>query len=211
MTINSKDENNKFDPKTTAILIIDPQNDFLSEGGAVWDLVGDEVKKYDVVNKLKKIKQIGEEYGLSIFYSPHYYTEEEYNSWTHINFVDKVMFDRKMFLKGTWGAEFHPDLQPGNNTIVLSPHKGLSNFQTGDINVQLRQRNIQTLIIAGMSANLCVESHVRDAAEYAFDTIIVKDATAGAGESATEAAMVNFEFLASEVLTTDEIMKRLKQ
>ena len=211
MTINNKDENNKFDSKTTAILIIDPQNDFLSEGGAVWDLVGNEVQKYDVVNKLKKIKQIGEESGLSIFYSPHYYTEEEYNNWTHINFVDKVMFDRKMFLKGTWGAEFHHDLQPDNNTIVLSPHKGLSNFQTGDINVQLRQRNIQTLIIAGMSANLCVESHVRDAAEYAFDTIVVKDATAGAGVSATEAAMVNFGFLASEVLTTDEIMKRLKK
>ena len=85
------------------------------------------------------------------------------------------MFDRKMFLRGSWGSEFHPDLQPDDNTIVLSPHKGLSNFQTGDINVQLRQRNIKTLIIAGMSANLCVESHVRDAAEHAFDTIVVKD------------------------------------
>lgn len=210
MTIDDENKNTKIDAKTTAILIIDPQNDFLSQGGAVWDLVGDEVKKNDVVNKLKKIKEIAKESGITVFYSPHYYTEEEYKNWTHINFVDKVMFDRKMFLRGSWGSEFHPDLQPDDNTIVLSPHKGLSNFQTGDINVQLRQRNIKTLIIAGMSANLCVESHVRDAAEHAFDTIVVKDATAGPGDKATEAAIVNFGFLASEVLTTEELFTRIK-
>lgn len=210
MTIDDENKNTKIDSKTSAILIIDPQNDFLSQGGAVWDLVGDEVKKNDVVNKLKKIKEIAKESGITVFYSPHYYTEEEYKNWTHINFVDKVMFDRKMFLRGSWGSEFHPDLQPDDNTIVLSPHKGLSNFQTGDINVQLRQRNIKTLIIAGMSANLCVESHVRDAAEHAFDTIVVKDATAGPGDKATEAAIVNFGFLASEVLTTEELFTRIK-
>jgi len=210
MTIDDENKNTKIDSKTSAILIIDPQNDFLSQGGAVWDLVGDQVKKNDVVNKLKKIKEIAKESGITVFYSPHYYTEEEYKNWTHINFVDKVMFDRKMFLRGSWGSEFHPDLQPDDNTIVLSPHKGLSNFQTGDINVQLRQRNIKTLIIAGMSANLCVESHVRDAAEHAFDTIVVKDATAGPGDKATEAAIVNFGFLASEVLTTEELFTRIK-
>jgi nicotinamidase-related amidase len=210
MTIDVENKNTKIDSKTSAILIIDPQNDFLSQGGAVWDLVGDEVKKNDVVNKLKKIKEIAKESGITVFYSPHYYTEEEYKNWTHINFVDKVMFDRKMFLRGSWGSEFHPDLQPDDNTIVLSPHKGLSNFQTGDINVQLRQRNIKTLIIAGMSANLCVESHVRDAAEHAFDTIVVKDATAGPGDKATEAAIVNFGFLASEVLTTEDLFTRIK-
>lgn len=99
---------------------------------------------YDKTIKNKN-KEIAKESGITVFYSPHYYTEEEYKNWTHINFVDKVMFNRNMFLRGRWGSEFHPDLQPDDNTIVLSPHKGLSNFQTGDINVQLRQRNIKTL------------------------------------------------------------------
>ena len=116
-----------------------------------------------------------------------------------------------MFNKGTWGADFHSDLKPDENTIILSPHKGLSNFATGDINTQLRQRNIKTLIIAGMSANLCVESHVRDAAENAFDVITVKDATAGAGEDATHAAYTNFGFLTDEVVTADEIVSRLRE
>ena len=208
MTQNKKP---KIDLASTAILIIDPQNDFLSEGGAVWDLVGAEVKKYKVVEKLQALRQIANEVKMPVFYSPHYYTEDEYKNWKHLNFVDKVMFERKMFNKGTWGADFHSDLKPDENTIILSPHKGLSNFATGDINTQLRQRNIKTLIIAGMSANLCVESHVRDAAENAFDIITVKDATAGAGEDATHAAHTNFEFLSDEVVTADEIVSRLRE
>ena len=92
----------------------------------------------------------------------------------------------------------------------MSPHKGLSNFATGDINMQLRQRNIKTLIIAGMAANLCVESHVRDAAEHAFDVITVKDATAGPGEDSTKAAQTNFEFLSEKSVTTDEIIEMLQ-
>ncbi len=116
-----------------------------------------------------------------------------------------------MFQKGKWGAEFHSELKPDENTIILSPHKGLSNFATGDINVQLRQRNIQTLIIAGMSVNLCVESHVRDAAENAFDVITIKDATAGSGEAATQATLTNFEFLSDKVRTTDEVVTVLKK
>lgn len=204
-------EQNELDQKSTAILIVDPQNDFLSEGGAVWDLVGSEVQKYKVVEKLKQLIKVAKEVGIPVFYSPHYYSENEYQTWKHLNFVDKVMFERKMFNKGTWGAEFHPELTPDENTFVFSPHKGLSNFVTGDINTQLRQRDIKTLIIAGMSANLCVESHVRDAAECAFNVISVKDATAGAGEAATQAAHTNFGFLSDEVVTTAEIVERLRK
>ena len=200
----------KLDLATTAVLIIDPQNDFLSEGGAVWDLVGKEVRKNNVVQKLQQLIQVAKSIRVPVIYSPHYYTDEEYQNWKHLNFVDKVMFERKMFQKDSWGAEFHPDLKPDEYTIILSPHKGLSNFATGDINVQLRQRNIQTLIVAGMSANLCVESHIRDAAENAFDVITIKDATAGPGEKATQAALTNFEFLSDKVLTTEEIISTLQ-
>ena len=204
-------ENAVIDTESTAILIIDPQNDFLSEGGAVWDLVGSEVQKNKVVTRLQKIIKTARNLKIPVVYSPHFYTEGEYKDWKHLNFVDRVMFERKMFYKGKWGAEFHPQLKPDKDTIVLSPHKGLSNFATGDINTQLRQRNIKTLIIAGMSANLCVESHVRDAAENAFDVITIKDATAGAGEAATQAALTNFEFLSDKVMTTDEIVNILKK
>jgi nicotinamidase-related amidase len=201
----------KFTLKDVALLIIDPQNDFLSDRGAVWDLVGKGVKETKVVEHLVKLRVRANEVGVPVVYSPHYYTDEEYKSWSHLNPIDKLMFERKMFRKGSWGAEFHPQLQPDENTIVLSPHKGLSNWWTGDINTQLRQRNIQNIILAGMSANLCVESHLRDAVEHGFDVIVVKDATTGPGSEATQAAYTNYGFIANEVVTTDEIVRRLKE
>ena len=186
---NNNTEIQKIDKSQTALVIVDPQNDFLSEGGAVWDLVGEDVVKNNVVENLVKLRNAATEAGIPIFYSPHYYTEYEYENWKHPNHIDEIMFDRKMFLKGTWGAEFHPDLQPDENTFVLSPHKGLSNFWTGDINIQLRQQDIQNIILAGMSSNLCVESHLRDAIENSYDVIAIKDATAGAGPDSTPAAL----------------------
>jgi nicotinamidase-related amidase len=201
----------KLDLKKTALVIVDPQNDFLSEGGVVWDLVGKGVTETKVVEHLIKLKKTAKEVGIPVFYSPHYYSDEEFKSWMHLNPIDKMMFDRKMFRKGTWGAEFHPHLQPDENTIVLAPHKALSNFWTGDIAIQLRQRNLQTIILGGMSANLCVESHLRDAIEHGFDVIVVKDATTGPGPDATKAAYTNYGFIANEVVTTDEIVRRLKE
>jgi nicotinamidase-related amidase len=201
----------KLDLTKTALLIVDPQNDFLSEGGVVWDLVGKGVKETQVVEHLVELKKTAKEVGIPVFYSPHYYSDEEFKNWTHLNPIDKLMFDRKMFQKGTWGAEFHSQLKPDENTIVLAPHKALSNFWTGDIAIQLRQRNLQSIILAGMSANLCVESHLRDAIEHGFDVMVVKDATTGPGIDATKAAYTNYGFIANEIVMTSDIVKRLKQ
>ena len=119
------------------------------------------------------------------------------------------MFSIDMFHEGTWGHEFHPDMIPDNNTVVMNPHKGLSNFWTGDAALQLRQYGVQTIILAGMSANLCVESHLRDAIENGFDVIVIADATAGAGPHSKKAALINYEFIAHEVTTTEDIIQRL--
>ena len=94
--------------------------------------VGRAIKETKVVEHLVQLKQTAKETGIPVFYSPHYYTENEFKSWKHLNLIDKIMFDRRMFSKGTWGADFHPELKADDNTFVLAPHKGLSNFWTGD-------------------------------------------------------------------------------
>ena len=195
----------------TAIFITDPQNDFLSEGGAAWPLVGEEVINDKVVEHQIALVAAAKEVGIPVFYSPHTYTEMDYANWKLLNPIDQIMFDIDMFHQGTWGHDFHPDLVPNDMTVVMNPHKGLSNFHAGDAKMQLRQYGIETLIMAGMSANLCVESHLRDAIENGFEVIVIADATAGAGPHAKNAALINFEFIANEVTTTDDIISRLQQ
>jgi nicotinamidase-related amidase len=200
----------KLDLATTAMFVTDPQNDFLSEKSPAWGLVGPTVIKNKVVEKEKTLKALAKKIGVPVFYSTHMYTPQDFANWKSLNGIDKIMFDIKMFEQGTWGHDYHPELKPDSNTIVMNPHKGLSNFWTGDAALQLRQYGIETIILYGMSANLCIESHARDAIENGFDVIIVADATAAAGDAAYEAALTNFEFLAHEVVTTDQIVKRLK-
>jgi nicotinamidase-related amidase len=201
----------EIDLATTAMFVTDPQNDFLSEGSPAWELVGPTVIKHKVVEKEKALKALAKELGVPVFYSTHMYTPKDFANWKSLNGIDKIMFDLKMFAQGTWGHEIHPELQPDSNTIVMNPHKGLSNFWTGDAAIQLRQYGIETVIMYGMSANMCIESHARDAIENGFDLIIVADATAAAGDAAYEAALTNYEFLAHEVVTANQVMKRLRE
>jgi nicotinamidase-related amidase len=201
----------EIDLSKTALFVTDPQNDFLSEGSPAWELVGPTVIKHQVVEKEKALKALAKEIGIPVFYSTHMYTPQDFANWKSLNGIDKIMFDLKMFAQGTWGHEIHPELLPDSNTIVMNPHKGLSNFWSGDAAIQLRQYGIETLIMYGMSANMCIESHARDAIENGFDLIIVADATAAAGDAAYEAALTNYEFLAHEVVTASQITKRLKE
>ncbi len=201
----------EIDLATTAMFVTDPQNDFLSKESPAWGLVGPTVIKHKVVEKEKRLKALAKDLGIPVFYSTHMYTQKEVEQWPTmpLNGIDKVMFENKMFVQGTWGHDYHPELKPDSNTVVMNPHKGLSNFWTGDAALQLRMFGIETIVLYGMSANMCVESHARDAIENGFEVIIIADATAAAGDAAYEAALTNYEFLAHEVVTTAQIIKRL--
>ncbi len=197
----------KIDSNTTALLVIDPQNDFLTEAGVVWDLVGEGVVKNQVVDKLSKLIAKAKESGVEVFYSPHYY-DKEFEAWKDNNPIDSLMFERKMFDRNSSGSDFHPELTPDDATIVCAPHKNLSGFHTSDVDIQLRKRGIKTIYLCGMSANLCVESHMRDAEEKGYNVIVINDATAAPGDAAYDAALVNYGFIAHESITAEEALSR---
>jgi len=198
-----------IDSERTAVLITDPQIDFLKPESVVWDKVGETVEENGVVEKLVTLREAAREGDVPVIYSPHYYRDAEYDSWEHLNTIDQIMFDTRMFDVDGEGSDWVPELVPDDNTFVLSPHKQLSGFWSNDVQVQLRQRGIDTLVLAGMSANLCVESHLRDAVENGFEVAVVTDATAAAGRDALEAARTNYGFIAHETVTTDEAADRL--
>jgi len=202
----------------TAVLVTDPQNDFLSEQGVTWQLVGDSVTENNTVENIERLMQTAKSNGFEVFISPHYYYPTDH-SWKFGGTLEKLMHEINMFdrsgvlsLEGftgsgaDWLERYKPLIEDGK-TIVASPHK-VYGPENNDVMLQLRKRNISKVILAGMSANLCVESHMRELLERGFEVAVVKDATAGARHpelgDGYQAALVNFGYMANAVLSTDE-------
>ena len=198
-----------IDASSTGVLFTDPQIDLLTPDSVIWDRIGESVEENAVVDKLVRLRQAAREGGVPVFYSAQEFTDDEFGCTTADNTIGSLMAEKRMFDADGRGSDFPPELEPDDNTFVCSPHKGLSGFWSNDIDTQLRQRGIDTLVLAGMGANLCVESHLRDAVENGYEVLVVTDATAAPGREALEAALTNFEFIAHETATTDVVEDRL--
>ena len=211
-------------PGTTAVVVTDPQVDFLSEDGVTWGIVEPSVEKNGTVGNLKTLIEAAHASGTPVFVSPHYYYPTDHE-WKFSGAVETMMhainmFDRKGALTVDWfdgsGADWEETLKPlieHDNVVVVSPHKVYSP-KTNDLLLQLRKRGINKVILAGMSANLCVEAHMRDLIEDGFEVAIAKDATAGAvlpKGDAYEAALLNFRMIASSVQSTKELAGQLQE
>lgn len=212
-----------FSSADTAIVITDPQNDFLSPDGVAWGLVGASVEENKTVQHLEQLIRAGKSAGFQVFVSPHYYFPTD-KGWQFRGTIENLMHDINMFdrsgalslggFEGS-GADWVDPLGPyinDGNTIVTSPHK-VYGPESNDLALQLRKRGMDRVILAGMSANLCVEAHMRQLTEDGFDVTVVKDATAAARHpdlgDGYQAALINFGYIASAVMTTDEISAAL--
>jgi nicotinamidase-related amidase len=193
----------------TAVVVTDPQRDFLSEDGVVWGVVGESVQENGTVDHLAELMGAAHASGMPVFVSPHYYYPHDHK-WEFGGALEKMMhavgmFDREGQLTTTGlsgsGADWHEPLRElieHENVVVVSPHK-VYGPESNDLVLQLRKRGIDKVILAGMSANLCVEAHLRELIEQGFEVAVVKDATAGAklpGGDFYEAALLNFRMIA---------------
>lgn len=212
-----------LDPKRSALVVVDPQNDFLHETGVAWGVVGESVMEHNVVQHLEDLFKAAKTVNLPVFISPHYYYPHDHK-WQFEGALEKVMHSIGMFdrpgaldltgLEGS-GADFVEQYKPYINdgkTVIASPHKVYGPEQN-DLVLQLRKQRIDQVILAGMSANLCVESHMRALLEAGFEVAVVKNATAGAiipeGDGYL-AALVNFRMMANAVWSTKEAVTRIK-
>jgi nicotinamidase-related amidase len=212
-----------FDANDTALVVIDPQNDFLSPEGVTWGLVGNSVTENGTVEHLETLMRASKEQGYRLFVSPHYYYPSDHG-WKFGGTVEKMMHDIGMFdrqgalttegFEGS-GADWLAQLKPfieDSETIVTSPHK-VYGPETNDLVLQLRKHGKSKVILAGMSANLCVEAHLRELLEQGFEVVVVSDATAAAQHpelgDGYQSAMVNFRYLASGVLDTAQVVAAL--
>ena len=212
-----------FSSKDTAIVVTDPQNDFLSPQGVTWGLVGESVEANRTVVHIEQLFKAAKERGYDVFISPHYYYPTD-KGWRFGGTVEKMMHEIGMFdrqgqlttegFEGSgadWLEVYKPYINDGE-TVVVSPHK-VYGPETNDLALQLMKRGKSKVILGGMSANLCVEAHLRGLLERGFEVAVVKDATAAAVHpelgNGYESAMTNFGFLAGAVLTTDEVVSSM--
>jgi nicotinamidase-related amidase len=214
----------EINKKDTAVLVTDAQNDFLSEQGVTWKLVGDNVKENKTIENIERLFKAAKTNGFEVFISPHYYYPTD-RGWKFGGTIENVMHDIKMFdrsgalsLEGfsgsgaDWLERYKPYIEDGK-TVVCSPHK-VYGPENNDVVLQLRKRGINKVILGGMSANLCVEAHLRELLEQGFEVVVVKDATAGARHpelgDGYQSALINYGYLANAVLTTDEAVKAME-
>lgn len=204
------------------LLVTDPQNDFLSPKGVAWGVVGESVKENGTVENIERLLKSAKSTGVPVFVSPHYYYPQDhlwkFGGALEVLMHDIGMFDRKGALTqeafdgsgADWLDRYKPYLNDGK-TIVTSPHK-VFGPETNDLVLQLRKAGVSQVVLAGMSANLCTESHMRELIEQGFEVVVVTDATAAAklpGFDGYEAAYVNFRLIASDVWSTAGAVKAL--
>ncbi|MCG8406969.1 MAG: cysteine hydrolase [Phycisphaerales bacterium] len=208
---------------TTALVVTDPQNDFLSPEGVTWGVVGQSVTENNTVANIESLFLAAKKRGLPVFISPHYYFPSDHG-WKFEGALERLMHDIKMFdrsgplnLEGfensgaDWLKQYKPYIEDGE-TVITSPHK-VFGPENNDLVLQLRKRGISKVLLAGMSANLCVESHLRELLEQGFEVGVVVDGTAAAVLPELDgmaAARTNFRMLASESLDTAEAVRRIE-
>jgi nicotinamidase-related amidase len=205
-----------------ALVVTDPQIDFLSPDGVTWSVVGESVTEHDTVANIGRLFRAAKAADLVVAVSPHYYYPTD-KGWKFEGALEKLMhaigmFDRKgpTDLEGfeNSGADFMPEYKEfihDGKTIVTSPHKVYGPEQN-DLALQLRKHGVDQVILVGMSANLCVEAHMRELLEMGFEVAIVSDATAAAKLPEGDgylAALINFRYIANALWTTEETVQRI--
>jgi len=214
-----------FNPDNTAVVFIDPQIDVLSPQGRAWGAVGASVTENGTVEHMLEIFAAAQRLGYPVVISPHYFYPTD-DAWLFNGPLEADELATRTFSRtgaldlsgfagsgADWLEVFKPYIEDGK-TVVASPHK-VFGPQTNDVVLQLRKRGITRVILGGMLANMCVESHLRDLLEQGFEVTVVSDATAGPRHpewgDGYQAAMINYRFLAHGVATTADVVATMGQ
>jgi nicotinamidase-related amidase len=201
----------KLEKGITALLVIDPYNDFISEGGKVWDRLKKIMEANRCIPNMLRVLTASREAGLPVFYAMHHrYRAGDYETWKYIAPIQKAAWERKTFADGTWGGEIRAEFIPHPGEHVAQEHWCSSGFANTDLDLLLKKHGVHQLIVVGLIAHTCVEATVRFAAELGYQVAMVKDATADYSEEMMHAALeINMPNYASAIVTTDEVIQSI--
>ena len=197
----------------TAYLLVDPYNDFLSEGGRAYPLIEPIAKKVGLLENLRNLDRAVRTSGVPVVFVPHRRWEPgDYEDWDHPSPTQRRVMEGHHFARGEWGGEWHPDFVPRAGDVIAKEHWGSSGFANTDLDYRLKQRGISYVIIAGLLANTCIETTARYATELGYHVTLVRDATAAFKlEMMYSAHELNGPTFAHAIVTTDELIAYLPQ
>jgi ureidoacrylate peracid hydrolase len=192
----------------TGLVVIDPYNDFISEGGKVWDRLRGVAEANQCVPHMRQVLDAAREAEIRVFYALHRrYRPGDYETWKYVAPIQKAAWSRKTFEYTTWGGELRPEFEPQPGDIVAQEHWCSSGFANTDLDLQLKKHGIHQLIVMGLIAHTCVEATVRYGAELGYEVTMVKDATASYSDMEMHAALeLNIPNYATAVLPADEVV-----
>ncbi|MBB6186647.1 isochorismatase family cysteine hydrolase [Rhodanobacter sp. MP7CTX1] len=195
----------------TAYLLVDPYNDFLSDGGKVYSFIKPIADEVGLLDNLRKLDRELRDHGVPVFFVPHRRWEPgDYEGWDHPNPNQVKVSQRHHFARGEWGGEWHPDFTPKAGDTIVHEHWGSSGFANTDLDFRLKQKGITHVIVAGLLANTCIECTARYASEMGYHVTLVRDATAAFKPEMMHAAHeLNGPTFAHSIVTTDELVANL--
>ena len=171
-----------IDPKTTALLLIEYQNDFTSQGGALHNGVKAVMDSTQMLSNTARLAEEARTAGVTVMYAPISFAKGYREITSEPYGVLKGVVDANAFVRGTWGAEIVDSLKPGPDDIVVEGKRGLDTFASTNLDFILRSRGIKTLAVAGFLTNCCVESTARTGYEKGFSIVALSDCAATLSE-----------------------------
>ncbi len=198
-----------MNPSTTALVLIEFQNDFTSEGGALHGAVEGSMAATGMLANAKRALSASREAGMTIVHSPISFQAGYFEITSHPYGILKGVVDSNAFVKGSWGCEIVGDVAPDDGEVVLEGKRGLDAFGSTNLDFILRSKGITTIVLAGFLTNCCVESTMRSAYERGYEVITLTDAV-GATSNAEHDNAIAYDYpMFSKPTTVAEYIQSL--
>ncbi len=189
------------------LLITSAQVDLLSEGGKAWGFTKDSEAKNKVRENLRKVIKEARKQNIPIIHSPVGFDYELMKDFKPLNNIQSVIIENKLLEINSPGVDFIPEASPLKHEIVLPYRQGFTSFWAQSIQEHLKRLRIDTIYIAGMLAEGCIESHARDAAENGYSTIVISDAIGSTSLELLEASEKSLALHTKAMISTKEFLK----
>ena len=199
------------DPNSTAIVLIEYQNDFTSEGGALHGAVKDVMADTGMLENTAKVVAEARRAGATIVHAPIMFAAGygELGDPGKVYGILKGVVDSNAFVKGSWGAAICDEMAPQEQDIVVEGKRGLDTFATTNLDFILRSRGVETVALAGFLTNCCVESTMRTAYEKGYDVVTLTDCTAATSDEEQRVAVARDYPMFSQPMTSDAFAETL--